>query len=39
MKSLRGLPRLQEMFDDLMVEVEALPDFEEGTDIEDLAPS
>ena len=38
MKSLRGLPRLQEMFDELMVEVEALPDFEEGTDIEDLDP-
>ena len=39
MKSLRGLPRLQEMFDELMVEVEALPDFEEGTDIEDLEPA
>ncbi len=39
MKSLRGLPRLQEMFDELMVEVEALPDFEEGTDIEDLDPA
>ncbi len=38
MKSLRGLSRLQEMFDELMVEVEALPDFEEGTDIEDLDP-
>ena len=38
MKSLRGLPRLQEMFDELMVKVEALPDFEEGTDIEDLDP-
>ncbi len=39
MKSMRGLPRLQEMFDKLMVEVEALPDFEEGTDIEDMAPA
>ena len=39
MKSLRGLPRLQEMFDELMVKVEALPDFEEGTDIEDLDPA
>ena len=39
MKSLRGLPRLQEMFDELMVKVEALPDFEEGTDIEDLEPA
>ena len=39
MKSLRGLPRLQEMFDELMVQVEALPDFEEGTDIEDLEPA
>ena len=39
MKSLRGLPRLQEMFDELMIEVEALPDFEEGTDIEDLEPA
>ena len=39
MKSLRGLPRLEEMFDELMVEVEALPDFEEGTDIEDLEPA
>jgi urea transport system permease protein len=39
MKSMRGLPRLQEMFDKLMVEVEALPDFEEGTDIEDLEPA
>ena len=39
MKSLRGLSRLQEMFDELMVEVEALPDFEEGTDIEDLEPA
>lgn len=38
-KSLRGLPRLQEMFDKLMVRVEALPDFEEGTDIEDLEPA
>ena len=38
-KSLRGLPRLQEMFDKLMVKVEALPDFEEGTDIEDLEPA
>ena len=38
MKSLRGLPRLEEMFNELMVEVEALPDFEEGTDIEDLDP-
>ena len=37
-KSLRGLPRLQEMFDKLMVKVEALPDFEEGTDIENLEP-
>lgn len=35
-KSSRGLPRLQEMFDELMVQVEALPDFEEETDIEDL---
>ena len=39
MKSMRGLPRLQEMFDKLMVEVEALPDFEEGIDIEDLEPA
>ena len=39
MKSLRGLPRLEEMFDELMVEVEALPDFEEGTDIEGLEPA
>ncbi len=39
MKSLRGLPRLQEMFDELMVKVEALPDFEEGTDIEHLEPA
>lgn len=39
MKSLRGLPRLQEMFDALMIKVEALPDFEEGTDIEDLEPA
>lgn len=39
MKSLRGLPRLQEMFDELMIKVEALPDFEEGTDIEDLEPA
>ena len=39
MKSLRGLPRLQEMFDELMVKVEALPDFEEGADIEDLEPA
>ena len=39
MKSMRGLPRLQEMFDKLMIEVEALPDFEEGTDIEDLEPA
>ena len=39
MKSLRGLSRLQEMFDELMIEVEALPDFEEGTDIEDLEPA
>ena len=39
MKSLRGLPRLEEMFDEMMVEVEALPDFEEGTDIEELAPA
>ena len=39
MKSSRGLPRLQEMFDKLMVTVEALPDFEEGTDIEDLEPA
>ena len=39
MKSLRGLPRLQEMFDKLMVKVEALPDFEKGTDIEDLEPA
>ena len=39
MKSLRGLPRLEEMFDELMVKVEALPDFEEGTDIEDLEPT
>ena len=39
MKSLRGLPRLQEMFDELMVKVEALPDFEEGSDIEDLEPA
>ena len=38
-KSMRGLPRLQEMFDDLMVKVEALPDFEEGTDIADLDPA
>ncbi len=38
MKSLRGLSRLEEMFDELMLEVEALPDFEEGTDIEDLEP-
>ena len=38
-KSLRGLPRLQEMFDKLMVKVEALPDFEEGTDIENLEPA
>ena len=37
-KSMRGLPRLQEMFDELMVKVEALPDFEEGTDIEELDP-
>ena len=35
-KSSRGLARLQEMFDELMVRVEALPDFDEETDIEDL---
>ena len=38
MKSLRGRPQLQELYDELMVEVEALPDFDEGTDIEDLDP-